>query len=177
MKAKIAAKKAEREAAAKAAGGAKAAPKAKAKEADAEVDEAAAAAEAEAKAKKEAEEKAKKAAEAKAKKEAEAKAAAEKAAKEKAEAIALFNDASCVLVKTAAANPAPATVNEKADALRAQGIAEASIQAAMKECGVKEVEYMRDAWGRIVALNDVKYNPNSKPPKADGFGQMRPRDD
>ena len=32
---------------------------------------------------------------------------------------------------------------------------------------------MRDAWGRIVALNDGKYNPNPTPPPADGFGQLR----
>ena len=136
-------------------------------EAKAKAEEEAKKAEEEAKAKAEAEAKAKKAAEAKAKKEAEAKAAAELAAKEKAEAVKMFGNASLRLTSTIA------TVNEKADALRAQGMAEASIQAAMTECGVKEVEYLRDPWGRIIATNDVKYNPNARQPANDGFGQMR----
>lgn len=126
-------------------------------------------AQAEAEAKKKAEEAAKKAAEA-----AKKKAAAEaKAAAQKAEAVACFSQADLVLAGTAGLNPAPATVNERADYLRAQGLDEANIQAAMTEVGAKEVEYMRDAWGRIVALNGIDYNPNSKPPPANAFGQQQ----
>ena len=42
----------------------------------------------------------------------------------------------------------------------------------MVEVGVKEVEYLRDPWGRIIALNDVTYNPNTKPPPSNSFGQL-----
>lgn len=143
-------------------------------------EEAAAAAEAEAKAKEEAEAAAKKEAEAKKKAEAAAKKKAEEEAKAKAqteEAVKCFSQKGLVLVSTANLNPQPATVNERADYLRAEGLDEKNIQAAMAECGVTEVEYKRDAWGRIVALNDVKYNPNPVPPKSDGFGQNRLRTD
>ena len=72
-------------------------------------------------------------------------------------------------------NPQPATVNERADCLRAQGLDEANIQAAMKECGVTEKSYARDAWGRIIAVNDVKYSPFASAPPADAFGQLSSR--
>ena len=144
-------------------------------------------AEEEAKAKAEAEEKAKAEAEAKAKKEAEAKKKAEAAAKakkeaeekaaaEKKEAIELFSDKDVVLTPTGAIAQKVATVNERADFLRGKGMDEKSIQAAMAEVGVEEVAYARDAWGRIIALNDDKYNPGVvTPPKSDAFGQMRAR--
>ena len=113
---------------------------------------------------------AKKAAEAQAKaaeEKLEAEAAAKKAAEEKAESIACFSDASLVLVREVA------TVQERIDYLTAKGIDAKSIKAAMDELGVKAPEYKRDAYGRSIAPNDTKYNPNVSPPKADAFGQMR----
>lgn len=142
-------------------------------------EEAKAKAEAEEKAKKEAEEKAKKEAEAKKKAEAAAKAkkeAEEKAAAEKKEAIELFSSQTLVLTPTGAVVQKAATINERADFLREKGMDEKSIQAAMAEVGVEEVAYARDAWGRIIALNDDKYSPDVTPPKSDAFGQLRPRE-
>ena len=54
-----------------------------------------------------------------------------------------------------------------------KGLPEAAVKAAMKECGVEEVGYRRDAWGRIIAMNDVKFNPNETPPPCDALGQLR----
>jgi flagellar biosynthesis GTPase FlhF len=142
-------------------------------------EEAKAKAEAEEKAKKEAEEKAKKEAEAKKKAEAAAKAkkeAEEKVAAEKKEAIELFSSQTLVLTPTGAVVQKAATINERADFLREKGMDEKSIQAAMAEVGVEEVAYARDAWGRIIALNNDKYSPDVTPPKSDGFGQLRPRE-
>lgn len=175
--AKMAAAKAKAAKAAKAKAAApKAAPKADAKEED-EDPEAAAKAEAEAKKKAE-EEAAKKKAEA----EKKAKAAAEKKAKEeakaaaeKAEAIAVFSDQTLVLTDNGAVNPNQASVHERAEYLRDKDIAEASIQAAMKECGVSEVAYQRDAWGRIIAKNSVDFSPFEKTPPSDAFGQRADR--
>ena len=126
--------------------------------------------------KKAAEEAAKKKAEAeaKAKAAAEKKAAeAKKAAEEKAIVIACLSDANLVLAGSQRQNPPPATATERLDYLRDQGIPEASIKAGVAEAGVAEPEYKRDAWGRIIALNDVKYSKSASPPPSDGFGQMR----
>ena len=145
---------------------AKKADEAKAKADEEKISEEEAAAKAEEERKK-AEEAAKKKAAAEAKKKAEAEAAAKKAAEEKAESIACFSDASLVLVREVA------TVQERIDYLTAKGIDAKSIKAAMDELGVKAPEYKRDAYGRIIAPNDTKFNPNVSPPKADAFGQMR----
>ena len=51
-------------------------------------------------------------------------------------------------------NPPPATVNERADFLRGEkGIDAAIVKAALDECGMEEVEYQRDYWGRVIAPN------------------------
>ena len=160
--AKIAAKKAEKAAAVK--------EKAADKKDDAEESEEEKAAR-EAEEKKKAEEAAKK----KAAAEAKAKAKAKQEAEELAEAVAVFSDATLVLTNTAAANPLPATAIERIDYLKEKGIPEKAVQAAMKQCGVEAPQVMRDAWGRVVATNEVKYSPNARPPPADAFGQMRPR--
>ena len=130
----------------------------------------------EAEEKKKAEEEAKKKAAAAAKAKAAAEAKAKKEAEELAEAVACFSEANLVLTKTAAANPPPATAIERSDYLKEKGIPEKAIDAAMKQCGIEKPTVMRDAWGRVVATNDVKYSPNPTPPPADAFGQMRPRD-
>ena len=125
-------------------------------------DAAAAAAEAEAEAKKKAEEEAKKKAaeEAKKKAAAEAKAKADaKAAAEKAEAIACFSDKALVLT-TVGKGQKPASVNERADALRTKGIPEATIKAALAELGLEEIPYQRDYFGNIMA---PVYGADGKP--------------
>ena len=58
------------------------------------------------------------------------------------------------LVNTGRMNPPPATVNERADFLRGEkGIDAAIVKAALDECGMVEVEYQRDNWGRMIAPN------------------------
>merc|ERR1711924_585953 len=113
----------------------------------------------------------------KAAREEEEKKAAEAEAKKKAEEIAeckrVLTEAGLVLTKSAAMNPPAATLMERIDYLRDTGMPDASLKEAMKECGVEEPTYKRDYWGRIIAVNDVKYNPNSSPPPADAFGQLR----
>ena len=59
------------------------------------------------------------------------------------------------------------------DYCAAKGLPDVAIKAAMAETGAKDPGYQRDAWGRIIALNEAKYNPNVKPPAADAFGQLR----
>lgn len=123
---------------------------------------AAAAAEAEAEAKKKADEEAKKKAaeEAKKKAAAEAKAKADaKAAAEKAEAIACFSDKTLVLT-TVGKGQQPASVNERADALRTKGLPEATIKAALTELGMEEIPYQRDYFGNIMA---PVYGSDGKP--------------
>lgn len=117
------------------------------------------------KAKKEAEAK-KKAEEARKKKEA----ADAKAAAELAEALSVFKDENLVLLAKVA------TTQERMDFLTSKGIPTVAIKAAMADVGVKEVGYQRDAWGRIIALNDVKFSQNAKPPPSDSFGQQRAAD-
>ena len=47
----------------------------------------------------------------------------------------------------------PASVNERADALREKGIPDIAIQAALDELGLEEIPYQRDYFGRIIAPN------------------------
>ena len=76
----------------------------------------------------------------------------DEAAAEKAEAIAVFSDAELSLVG-AGIRPKIASVNERADMLREKGIDDSIIAAALSECGLKEEEYKKDAWGRVIAPN------------------------
>ena len=106
------------------------------------------------------EEAAKKAAEEAAKKQkaAEAKAKADaKAAAEKAEAVACFSDQNLVLTMRAGAPPA--SVNERADFLRAKGIPEAAVKAALKELGQEEIPYERDYFGNIIFPSIINGKP------------------
>lgn len=169
--AKIAAAK--KKAAEKAAAAAAAAPAAEAGAAEEEETEEQKAAREEAE-KKAAEEK-KKAEEAEKKRKA-AEAKAKKDAEDKAAAIKVFADPTLVLLETAMMNPPPATITERSDYLLAEGIPAAAIKAAMAELGLQEVTYQRDAWGRIVAPNAVKFSPNVSPPPSDAFGQVRARE-
>ena len=73
---------------------------------------------------------------------------------EKEECLAVLRDPALVLVNTGRLNPPPATVNERADFLRGEkGIDAAIVKAALDECGMKEIEYERDYFGRIIYPN------------------------
>merc|ERR1719201_2659161 len=82
---------------------------------------------------------AKAAAEKKAAEEEAAKKAAEEEKKRKAAALACFADPSLVLTPRLGAPPA--SVNERADSLRAKGIPDPAIKAALKELGQEEIPY------------------------------------
>ncbi len=45
----------------------------------------------------------------------------------------------------------PASVTERADALRAKGIPDKSIKAALDQLGLEETPYKRDSFGNIIA--------------------------
>ena len=92
---------------------------------------------------------AKKAAAEKAAAEAKAKAEA-KAAAELKDALAMFSDASLVLTPKANGN-VPASVTERADALRAKGIPDKAIKTALDQLGLEETPYKRDSFGNIIA--------------------------
>ena len=66
-------------------------------------------------------------------------------------------------------------IGEMAFLLDSNPSANVTVLEDMHDATVVEVEYQRDAWGRIIARNDVKYNPNVSPPKGDAFGQLRNR--